>query len=202
MKNNLRNALAAVCVFGLVGVSGTANAAGGYVGLGIGTAKSTFDTGSVQLISGPNFSVDDKGSSWRLFGGYQFNDNFSIEGAYVDLGEASVVATNSGVTNTFKSKVTGLEFTAIGSLPVGKDFSVLARGGLISWSSDTTVCLGGLGCGSASTTGSDFVLGVGARYDFSKQFGVRAEYTMYNIDKVAAGTGDFKVLSISGVISF
>jgi opacity protein-like surface antigen len=104
----------------------------------------------------------------------------------------------------YQSKVTGFELTPVGSLPIGKDFSVFARGGLIFWRSDVNSRLvgSGSGSGSKSASGADFVLGAGAQYDFSSQFGVRAEYSINTIDKTGAGFGNFQIFMMSGVIAF
>lgn len=193
--------VSAVLIFSLCFTSGVANAAGGYIGAGFGNAESDFDTASVLIISGPNISTDEEDSSIRLFGGFQVDKNFSIEFAYIDFGEASAVESSFGIIDTFTAEVTGIEFTAVGYIPVNKDFSVFGRGGLILWDSDVQVCLAGLGCASGSDDGNDLVLGLGARYNFNKKFGVRAEYTLYDIDKIEAGTGDFSVLSVSAVIN-
>ncbi len=181
----------------VLGAAEVACAAGGYIGLGLGNAHSTFDKESV-LFNAPDMQSDEP--SWRLFGGYRLNDNFGIEGGYVDLGTARV--SEQVFNDSFETEVTGLEFTAIGSLPVGKDFSVFGRGGLIFWHSDVTSRITGLGSGSKSQSGTDVALGFGVNYDFTKHVGLRAEFTLYDIDKVKAGSGDFQVISVSGVIGF
>lgn len=168
----------------------------------MGSAKSSFDTESVQIISGPNFTADEKDSSWKIFGGYRFDENLSVEFAYVDLGEATVVAVNGGLTDTYRAAVTGLGLSGIGSLPVGNNFSLFGRFGLILWDSDLQVCFEGIGCGSGTESGTDLAFGFGAKLDLARNLGLRAEYTMYDIDKLEAGTGDFTVLSISAVLNF
>src|SRR4029453_14758447 len=53
---------------------------GFYVGASVGQATST----DCNLPS-----CDDKDTSYRVFGGYQFNRNLALEGGYAPLGEVS-----------------------------------------------------------------------------------------------------------------
>ncbi len=181
----------------VLGAAGVAGAAGGYIGLGLGNAHSTFDRESLAF-NAPDIQADEP--SWRLFGGYRLNDHFSIEGGYVNLGKATV--SENVFNDSFETEVNGLEFTAVGSLPVGGDFSVFGRGGLIFWHSDVTSRITGTGSSSKSQSGADAVLGVGVNYNFIKHIGLRFEFTLYDIDKVKAGSGDFQVVLVSGVIAF
>jgi len=180
-----------------LGGSGVANAAGGYVGVGIGNAWSTFDKQSFT------FDAPDLSSSqtiWHLFGGYQLSNNVGIEGGYIYLGKARVGEQARG--DYFEATVTGFELTPVGLLPVGKHFSVFARGGLIFWHSDMTSRSADLGSSAKTESGSSLALGFGVKYDFSRQLGMRAEYTRYAIDKTKAGLGDFNVISVNGVFAF
>lgn len=38
----------------------------------------------------PGISVDDSDNGWKLFGGYNFHQNFGVEASYYDLGEIGV----------------------------------------------------------------------------------------------------------------
>jgi opacity protein-like surface antigen len=176
-----------------------AGAGNGYVGLGIGSVLNASPDKGKVYFDAPDVQSE---QVLRLFGGYQLNDHFSIEGSYIDLGSVRVNEQVFG--DYYQSKVTGFELTPVGSLPIGKDLSVFVRGGLIFWRSDVTFRLvgSGAGSGSKSSSGNDFVLGAGAKYDFTSHLGVRAEYSAYSIDKVAAGFGNFQIFLVSGVIAF
>ncbi len=172
------------------------HAANGYVGLGFGNAATTVDKGSVE------FHTQDWSPSvvaWRVFAGYQVCDYFGAEGGYIHLGKARV-ATEGG--DYFETTMTGFEITPVASLPIGKAFSVFARGGLVFWQSDLKYRFTALGEGSKKKSGNDLMASLGARYAFSKQFAARAEYSLYAIDKTKAGAGDYNVISLAGVFAF
>jgi len=176
-------------------VPGVADAAKGYVGLGIGSSWATVDKESVEfgtLDWAPTVST------WRGFAGYQINENVGIEGGYISLGEARV-STIGG--HYFEARVTGLELTPIGFLPIVRAFSVFAKAGLVFWHSDISYRFAS-GSGTKKESGNDLSLSIGARYDFSEMFGARAEYSLYDIDKAKAGAGDYKVVLLSGMFAF
>ncbi len=197
--------------FTFLGV-GAAQAEVGYIGLGGGSTNATFDKKSAEENSGPDISADESDSGWRVFGGYQINENLSIEGAYVNLGKVTAKAPT--FNDTYKTEVTGVELSVVGFNQVSKDFSMYLRGGVIDWKSDWKVCLGGLGCDSGTASGADLVLGIGGKYNFTKHVGLRAEYTLYDLDETKTGgrvsgsgsskvgAGSFKLLTLSGVIDF
>lgn len=56
--------------------------AGGYFGAGLG--QSSADVGQYY---GPSVSVSDTDTAFKIFGGYEFNENIAIEGGYTYLGE-------------------------------------------------------------------------------------------------------------------
>jgi opacity protein-like surface antigen len=172
-----------------------ANAAHGYVGLGFGNSRATVDNGSVSFNTvdwNPDVTI------WRLFADYQVNDYVGVEGGYIPLGKARV-STMDGAY--FESNVTGLELTPIASFPIFSSFSVFARGGLIFWHSNIKYDFH-MDSGEKKKSGSSLALSLGFKYDLTKQFGVRAEYSRYNIDKSKAGAGDQRVVVISGTFAF
>jgi OOP family OmpA-OmpF porin len=124
--------------------------------------------------------------AWKLQLGYQFNKYFAIEGGYFNLGKASanlsIPGTDISAKDTFKSS--GFNLNAVGILPLGNSsFSLLGKVGVFTAKSKTSVS--GIENGenfserySKSKTGVLF--GVGASYNFTPQFAVRAEYERYN----------------------
>ena len=56
--------------------------AGFYIGGALG--QSSFDVECARTTS-----CDDSDSSWKIFGGYQFNKHFALEFGYADLGETT-----------------------------------------------------------------------------------------------------------------
>jgi len=60
-----------------------------YVGLGLGVSFLEPETNSVALTL-----AEDSDTSYKLFGGYRFDDNWSIEAFWANLGEAEIDATS------------------------------------------------------------------------------------------------------------
>jgi hypothetical protein len=183
--------LCALLLFG----PGTAHAGRGYVGLGIGAAGSTVDETLVE------FDTEDwsaSGTTWRLLAGYQLVRHIGIEGGYASLGKASVTA--DGGYN-FETELTQFEIAPVGILPVGRNLSLFLRPGLVFWSSDISYNYAS-GSGTGDESGSAFSVSVGAEYFIARQFGVRAEYSRCAIDKGEAGSGDYNLISLSGLFAF
>ena len=59
-----------------------------YVGLGLGLSFLEPETNSVALTL-----TEDSDAAYKLLAGYRFNENWSIEGFWANLGEAEVIAT-------------------------------------------------------------------------------------------------------------
>jgi OOP family OmpA-OmpF porin len=135
---------------------------GWYVGGSLGQA----DISDINCPSG--FSCDDKDTAWRIFGGYDMNRNFAVELGYADLGEFN---RSSGATN-LSIDGAAWDISAIGSFPVADRFSVYGRLGLY-YSDVDTASVG-------NETNTDLLFGVGARYDFSPNVGLLADWTRYS----------------------
>jgi opacity protein-like surface antigen len=198
MRPASRVLLAAGLCAGFLALSEPAIAADtvGYAGLSIGAAKSTIDKESVEFDT-RDFSPT--ATAWRAFGGYQVSDYLGIEAGYVSLGKGEVTDLGG---DYFEAEVTGVEFTPVGSLPVARGLSLFARGGAIFWRSDIGYRFTASGSGTEKESGTNLALSLGARYALSRRWGVRAEYSLYAIDKAKAGAGGFGVASISGSLVF
>jgi OOP family OmpA-OmpF porin len=140
--------------------------------------------------------LDETDSSWKFIGGYQFNQNFALELGYTDLG--SVTISGPGGNATFES--TAFELLGVASLPVADRFSVYGKFGFYQADSDLNFNLVGFGSGSASESNTDITFGVGLRYDFTRNLGVRAEWQRYG--DVGDGATDVDVMSIGVLWKF
>jgi OOP family OmpA-OmpF porin len=159
-----------------------------YIGGGVGQSK--FKDGCAGGTF-PGASCDDKDTSFRLFGGYQFNRNIAAELGYADLGKAKASA--AGVSE--EAKATAWDLSAVGTFPVWQQLSVLGRLGAYHGEGK----LSGVVSGKKNTTNVTF--GVGAQYDFTRNLGVRAEWQRYSKLKFevsgASGDTDVDVLGVS-----
>jgi OOP family OmpA-OmpF porin len=153
---------------------------GFYAGVGLG--QSTIDVGL----------ADDSDTSFKVFGGYSFNEHFGVELAYIDGGSVEQRLGPSSV----EVEATGLSALAIGRLPINDLFSVYAKAGLASYDVELKFSDPFLGNGSVKNSDEDLMYGIGAALSFG-QFELRGEY-----ETVDVSDGDFNLLSLGGVYRF
>jgi OmpA-OmpF porin, OOP family len=191
MMSKARVGLATLGLASAMAFTGPALAqdAGFYAGLHIG--QSSVKDGCEGLTS-----CDDEDTGWKILGGYQFNRHLAVELGYSDLGEISGVDTGVPVT----AEATVFDLVAVGILPVGNNFSVYGKLGMYRAEVDAEAT--GFGSVSESNTGMTF--GVGVRWDFTKNLGVRAEYQKYSDvgNDDTTGESDIDVISIGVVFRF
>jgi len=194
---------------------------GPYIGAGAGQSK-VKDPGSCSDLAGlfnPGFScsITDTDTGWKVFGGYQANRNVAIEASYVDLGASKLSASGTvtlpptvQATASGKITATGFSFDVILSAPITEAFSVSARAGLFAWTLKTSVSAtasNGITTASASqsdsTSGNAFDFGIGARYDFGRNVGVRVEFQRFkDVGDDTTGKSDVDLISASLVYLF
>lgn len=168
-----------------MGMTGSAVAANGfYAGASIGEA-SIDACGDAAAVGAT--SCDDSDTSWKIFGGYELNQNFAVEAAWVDLGEIN--ASGPGVSVTAEGD--GFVADVKGTLPLNDQFGVFAKVGLISWELEG----GGVASG-LDDDGTDAMYGVGAHYMFTEQFGIVGEWELYDTDN------EVDMWSVGGLIKF
>src|SRR3982751_3405256 len=81
---------------------------GPYIGGSVGTTKFHGDN-----VGG--FDTDTTDTGGKLYGGYQFTPNFSLEGGWIGLGKYSSSARELKLNH-------GVCINAVGAFPVGQDF--------------------------------------------------------------------------------
>ncbi len=122
-----KNVLVLLAAFAISIPAFAADTGGYLVGMVGQTKFKDIDTTGVT-----NSSVKDTGTGIKLGGGYAFNRNFAVEGAYVDLGKATVSGTFLGVNFSDTRKASGLVVVGVGMLPLGNQFTLLGRAGVIN----------------------------------------------------------------------
>jgi OOP family OmpA-OmpF porin len=169
------------CAIGLLVTTSMARAEGWYAGVGVGT----FDYDI----------VDESDNGAKVFVGYGFHPNFGVELTYADLGEGEVKQAGVGSASV---EAAGYGLSAVGILPVNPNFSVFGKVGYFSWDVDAKATLTGIFSASGDDSGSDVFYGVGAQYDFNRNFGARFEWELYDLDEFEEVTA----MSISAVFKF
>jgi OOP family OmpA-OmpF porin len=157
-----------------------------YMGASAGQTK--FDTGITPITA----SLDDKDSGFKIFGGYDIDENFSVEAHYVDFGEASLSGTNGqtfridGTTYQFnsaasiKSKASAWGVAVIAGIPVTESVRPFAKVGFNRVSNELTVT--GTTATSTKENSTESLYGVGVEYSLTKAIALRIEYEIHNGD--------------------
>ena len=124
------------------------------------------DLGSGKLHVN-SFGSTDSDTAGGISGGYYFTPNFAIEGRWQDYGKHS-----DGVGDSVK--VDGWGLGVVGKYDFGPDNTGFYIDGRAGWARmHTKATAGGL---SASDNSSKGYIGVGAGYDFNRNFGIGLNY--------------------------
>jgi OmpA-OmpF porin, OOP family len=195
MKSKAKKGLAILGLASAMAFTGPAFAQGQdtgfYVGAALGQTEVSIDCEGAT-------SCDEKDSSWKIFGGYQFNKHFAVELGYSDFGEASASGPAGGLgTASVKFETTAFELVAVGSLPLGDRFSIFGKAGLYRADTDINASVTALGSVSDSDSNTDLTFGVGVRFDILRNLGIRAEWQRYSdVSANDFGESDIDVISI------
>jgi len=163
---------------------------GWYAGFGLGVGSLGK---SGQDITGiPDAQVDDTDTTYTIRGGYRFHPNFAVEAGYYDLGKYGFSGNlgSTYVSGSAKAKSYGVSLVAIA--PMGQ----VDLYGRVGWAeselkanANTTLLTG-----NSSDRQGEATYGLGARWNFSKNIGVFAEWMKNDkieVDSYLAGI-DFR----------
>ncbi|MDZ4261882.1 MAG: outer membrane beta-barrel protein, partial [Pseudomonadota bacterium] len=105
-----------------------------YGGLNIGQTHESINDGAIatnEMGGGlTSLTDDDRDNGYKLFAGYQLNDNFALEAGYFDLCQfgSRAVKGQEGSLKT-RAKTRGFNIDLVGSLPMTEKLSAFARAG-------------------------------------------------------------------------
>ena len=130
MRNILKLSIALLSLAGISSVALAANP-GAYVGAGIG-----YGYGEISKAKGgPNLSVSQRNgnAAGRVFGGYNFNQNFGVEGGYNYYGALTSKASDKTGTPwniNYSNQLQSADLVAKAYLPISDSgFNIYALGG-------------------------------------------------------------------------
>lgn len=156
-SRTLKPIIASLLVLGSLGAV-AAHAEGAYVGGAIGTQSYP------STVNGNPISSSST-TSGKLFGGYQLNPNFAVEGGLTELG--NINTGTGGSVDTY-----GTYVDAVGILPLNPQWSLLGRVGVAHMQVNTP---------TGNDGGNGLKAGLGAEYALSKTVGLRAEWERYEL---------------------
>lgn len=152
---------------------------GFYIGGSFGNSKLNDFCGDLDAVAasvgGTLSSCDDKDSTWKIFAGYRVSRNVAIEGTYIDFGEITADGSSFGVPFRARADATGFGAAIVGIAPLSERFSLFGKFGLLVTEGDVfSTGAGGTFSDSGSDSGLHF--GVGAMFDVTPAFAIRAEW--------------------------
>lgn len=159
-----------------------------YIGFSAGQA----DVDESMVVPGlldPGGRVDGKDGAFKLFGGYQFNPNFALEAALVDLGDMSYsgnftgIAPLSGPVTGGRVQNSGLNLSAVGVVPLGQRLVLFGKAGIFMWYSEATDVTNGIATRSEAD-GADLSVGLGASVAIGQKVSLRAEWERFDMSNV------------------
>ena len=185
---------------------------GWYMGFNIGKSRVDIDNQRINssLLSqgfvNTDTTNDDKDNGWKVFGGYQLNKYFALEGGYFDLGEYSFQANTLPVgTYSGNIRIKGINLDAVGILPITQKISAFGRLGLNTAKAQTHFA----GTGAVNVLDPDhskrdtnYKMGLGLAYAFTPSLALRAEAERYRIDDTMNNRGDVDLVSLGLVYRF
>ena len=143
-----------------------------YIGFNAG--KSNF-----KLNNGLGaFPSDSKDTSYSLYGGSYFNQNFGMELGYTDFGRVSRAGGST--------RANGINLSVVGRLPVSPSFNVLGKLGTTYGRTDVSAAPGS-GVTSGRETGFGVSYGLGVEYAFTPAVSGVLQYDEHKLRFVNSG---------------
>lgn len=147
-------------------------AEGFYITGDIGQSKVEFDAGN-------DFNVSKTDTSYSIGAGFDINNFAAVEVSYRDLGSIEGGYTDE-FDDTYSSRldVSALQASVIGKLPVSDTVHVFGRLGFANIEVDSKYNYAGFK-ESDSESETKALFGLGASFDVTPEFAIRAEYNQY-----------------------
>ena len=200
----------ALAAFGLPALA-QAPLTGFYAGAGFGLTDARSICNTVWLPAGTTLGgCDKKDIGWKVYGGYQFTPHWGAEVGYLDFGKQRWgVAVGGALPAIAEAEAKAWQLAATGTLPLvpaagiySPGFGVFGKLGI--YRSDVDVRASGTGVAiSANGRSTDWMWGLGARWDFTRNVSMRIEWERFNnAGSNTIGTTDLEMLSIGAMFRF
>lgn len=177
---------------------------GWYGGLGYGRSWADVDNRSIGAAADAAGTPVNKlyasqaDNSWKVLGGYSFNENLALEGSWFELGEfgyAADLLPGGGARGNAELEGFGLD--VVGTFPIAERLSFLARLGLnntkVKESFNNT-----LGGRFNNDSERDWYAnyGVGLQYALTDRWDLRTELTRYAVDDMRIADDHVNLLTV------
>jgi opacity protein-like surface antigen len=151
-----------------------------YFGLNVGQSDFSLPNGTGA------FPSDNKDTSYNIYGGSYFNNNFGLELGYTDFGK---ISRGGGQT-----EAEGINLSLVGRLPLSNSFNLLGKlGTTYGRTRVSALPASGLASGTESDWGLSY--GIGAEWAFTPALSAVLQWDEHNMKFV--GTGKDRVSTTS-----
>jgi len=123
----------------------------------------------------PGFNFDANDTGYKFFASYTASNFLGIEGGYIDFGSPEDII--AGFPGEIDAE--GWNLYGVGNLPLAGGVDLFAKAGIVAWEVDSIID----GILIDTDDGTDLALGLGARWNSSDSFGIRAEIDWFDIDE-------------------
>jgi OmpA-OmpF porin, OOP family len=156
------------------------NDTGLYAGLSGGITQYRLKEADFARNTFTTRDSDKRDGGGKFFVGYRLHENFALEGQYALLGKATIdVATPANVTSRLKYEASAASFSALGLLPLSKEFTAFAKLGGARVEAELEPSNAAFG-GRVKGNTNSLLVGLGASYEVADGFDVRAEFENYS----------------------
>lgn len=203
--------LGAVALTTLTNSSVFADDSGFYLGGNVGQSRARLNEQKIinDVIPAPipHAFIDDNtiDGGYKLFGGYQFNRYFALEGGYFDLGEFQFY-NSVGPAGTYNAnmQVRGVNLDVVGYLPFTEKLSAFARLGVnYALTQDTFVSGAPNVIGGKLSDRATFPkAGVGLEYKLNDSWALRADAERYRVSNGLTDHDNIDLYSVGVVYRF
>ena len=179
----MRAAIALACTLWAGGC--LAQDTGFYLGAAVGNAsyrEACADFNRLAGQAGAFGCTSSEDTAQKVFGGWRLHRHLAAEAFYIDFGEAKSAGVIAGAAVTATSKVKAAGLAALGILPLGESVSVYGRLGLAQVTARTQIEGGAAAVEDNDAT--ELVVGIGALFGLTRDWGLRLEYERLNDTKI------------------
>ena len=188
------------------------NTGGWYLGGNIGRTNQSSDDAAItnglaaQGLATTSIESTGHDRGYKVFGGYQFNRNFALEGGYFDLGSFGYTARTLPLgSQTGDVGYKGLNLDLVGILPFTEKLSAIGRVGVTSTRTSSSYSATGAAAvplGTSSSRSTNAKYGVGLMYDFTPSLAMRVEAERYHVKDAFRNKDHVDMVSVGLVYRF
>lgn len=146
-----------------------------YVGAGVASADHEF-----KMPGATNVDTEGYKASGKIFGGYEFNQNWGVEAGYTDFRKSDVSYSIGGVNNRGETDGHAFYLAAKATLPVNEQFSVYGKLGAARTKSELELINASQNMSRSKTEAYG---ALGAEYKLNENVSLIGEYERYGKSK-------------------